>query len=68
MEYVKIVYGTQRDVYIDGNRSGRTNRMLRVEEGTHRIDLGEPVDYTPTFRRPTVSGTNQFNPTLVRFD
>ena len=68
MEFVRVTFDKSRDVIIDGNKAGRTNTVLRVEKGTHRIDLGPPENYAPSFRRPTVTGTNQFKPLVVTFD
>lgn len=42
MEYIIVRFPRSRRVYIDGDESGRTGMRLRVEEGTHTINLGEP--------------------------
>ncbi len=48
MEYIIVRFPRKRTVYIDGDEegNGETNERLRVEEGTHTINLGDPRDYT----------------------
>lgn len=67
MEYIYIKYHRNRNVFIDSHLSGKTNETLRVEAGTHRIDLGEPQNYTPKFRRASVSGTTPLTPEEISF-
>jgi hypothetical protein len=67
MHYVKVQYAEERDVYIDGQRSGKTNQTLMVEEGHHRFDLGEPADYSPGFRDVEVDNPSSIWPQVVRF-
>lgn len=68
MEYVIVHFPKKRTVYIDGEESGDTGDRLRVEEGTHTISLGEPRDYTPKWRRPTVTGTTTIEPMEIVFE
>jgi len=68
MEYVIVHYPRRRSVYIDGEESGVTGDRLRVEEGTHTINLGDPRDYTPKWRRPTVTGTTSIEPMEIEFE
>jgi PEGA domain len=68
MEYVIVRYVRKRTVYIDGEDSGETGERLRVEEGTHTIHLGDPRDYTPKWRRPTVTGTTTSKPMEIEFE
>lgn len=67
MEYVIITYYRKRNAFMDGNAIGKTNETLRVEEGTHKFDLGEPKNYTPGFRRVKVMDTSQIKPMEIRF-
>lgn len=41
MEYVRVTYPTDRLVYVDGEKSGRTNEVPRIDAGTHIFDLGK---------------------------
>jgi hypothetical protein len=68
VEYIVVQYPEARTVYIDGEENGATGERLRVEEGTHTINLGDPRDYTPKWRRPTVTGTTVVNPMLIEFE
>ncbi len=70
MEYVRVTFPSARDVFIDGasEPGGRTNATLTVNRGMHRFDLGEPADYTPSFRRPYVKDTTPICPMEVCFE
>jgi hypothetical protein len=68
MEYVIVGYPRKRTVYIDGEESGETGERLRVEEGTHTFNLVDPRDYTPKWRRPTVTGTTSIAPMEIEFE
>jgi len=67
MEWVMVTYPRVRDVFIDGRRSGQTNRLLIVGEGTHMFDLGTPPDYRPTKRTVTVTDTSPAAPMIIDF-
>jgi hypothetical protein len=67
MEWVVVRYARVRDVFIDGRRSGQTNCILAVAEGTHRFDLGVPSDYSPDKRIETITGTSDGAPLNVDF-
>jgi hypothetical protein len=68
MEYIKVKYPNMRTVFIDGEDNGSTGEKLRVEEGKHTINLGDPRDYKPKWRRPTVTGTTSINPMIIEFE
>lgn len=68
MEWVIVRYPRVRDVFIDGRRSGPTNRMLIVRAGTQTFDLGSPVDYTPQQQRIVVTNTTAAAPRLIDFE
>ena len=67
MEYVRVTYPTNRLVYIDGERSGYTNEVLRVDAGTHVFDLGALGNYKPASREVEVQGTTVLTPLVVAF-
>lgn len=67
MEHVTIKYPESRAVLIDGEETGMTNTILRIEEGTHTFSLGDPADYKPSFRRVKVKGTSPIKPKEVTF-
>jgi hypothetical protein len=65
MEHVIINYPKSRAVLIDGEETGMTNTILRVEEGTHTFRMEGPKDYKPSFRRVMVTGTSPIKPKEV---
>ncbi len=67
MEFVRVTYPSDRPVNIDGEAGGSTNEVLRIDEGTHRFDLGDPVDYKPAFQDTLVTGTTVLVPMIVAF-
>ncbi len=68
MEYIVVRYPQKRSVFIDGEETGETGERLRVEEGTHTINLGAPRDYEPKWRRPTVTSTTSIRPMEIEFE
>ena len=68
MEYVTVTYPESRRVFVDGVETGNTNTTLRIQEGTHTFNLGEPRDYTPKWRRQVVSGTTSLSPMEISFE
>ena len=67
MEYVRVTYPTGRLVYIDGEKSGRTNEVLRIDAGTHVFDLGKMANYEPASQEIAVEGTTVLVPLVVAF-
>jgi hypothetical protein len=67
MEHLLVIFPVSRTVLIDGEESGMTNTVLRVEEGTHTLSLGEPKDYKPASRIVTIKGTSPIKPRKVTF-
>lgn len=67
MEHVVVSFPTRRLVYIDGERNGYTNEVLRVDAGTHAFDLGRRVNYEPASRRVTVRDTTVLEPLVLTF-
>ena len=67
MEYVIVTYPTDRFVYIDGEKGGITNDVLRVSEGTHEFDLGNLKNYEPESREVEVEGTTVLKPLKIGF-
>ena len=67
MEYVKVVYPTNRLAFIDGEKGGITNDVLRVEAGTHVFDLGNQKNYEPQSRKVKVERTTVLKPMEIVF-
>jgi hypothetical protein len=68
MEYIVVRFRDSRDVFVDGEPMGKTEKILRVEAGRHTVDLGEPENYTPKWRRPDIQGTTSLCPLEVTFE
>ncbi|HUG79639.1 MAG TPA: hypothetical protein VML57_19325 [Burkholderiales bacterium] len=67
MEYVKVTYPTRRLVYIDEEKNGYTNEVLRVEAGTHVFELGNLSNFRPASRKLTVRDTTVLEPLEIPF-
>jgi hypothetical protein len=67
MEYVKVTFPTDRLVYIDGEENGSTNKVLRVEAGTHVFELGNLANYRPASRKVKVEDTTGLEPLEIEF-
>lgn len=67
MEYVVVKYYRKRNVFMDGNLVGKTGETLMVQEGTHRFELGQPINYTPSFRKAQVTSTIATDPMQISF-
>ncbi|MCP4766831.1 MAG: hypothetical protein GY875_11235 [Gammaproteobacteria bacterium] len=67
MEYVIISFPGSRDVYVDGERTGRSGDVIQIEAGIHRFDLGSPRGYEPEFQEVMVSDTSAINPIKIVF-
>ncbi len=67
-EFVIVKFDRRRRVVVDGAPNGFTNETLTVSRGPHRITLGVPVNYSPSFRRPTVTDTTPGSPMPLEFE
>jgi hypothetical protein len=67
MEYIIVNFPTDRFVFIDGEKGGRTNEVLRIEAGTHEFDLGSPEDYDPELQEVVVEETTVLQPLEIVF-
>jgi len=71
MEYIRINSADLLRVFIDGQPSGNTNSVIRVEPGTHTIALGHPTEGIPLEslqRRTVVRGTTVDRPLVLDFE
>lgn len=67
MEYVIVRFPTRRLVYIDDEENGYTNKVLRVDAGTHVFTLGNLANFRPASRTLRVRDTNVLEPLEVKF-
>lgn len=68
MEYVRVEFPRSRNVEMDNTIVGKTNEVLMVEAGTHRFDLGQPVNYLPAFIDRVVRRTSPTRPMTIVFE
>lgn len=67
MEYVIVTFPTNRLVYIDDEKNGYTQEVLRVDAGTHVFDLGPLANYRPASRKVIVEDTTPLEPREIAF-
>ena len=67
MEYVKVTFPTNRLVYINGEKGGYTNDVLRLAAGTHEFTLGQLKNYEPESQEIEVDGTTVLEPLEIVF-
>lgn len=67
MERIRVTFPTDRFVYINGKKAGRTNEVLRIAAGTHVFDLGDYANYEPDSQEIDVQGTTVLQPQVIPF-
>ena len=68
MQFITVTFAEERDVIIDGEIAGKTDQVLQVEKGTHRIRLDDKQNYTPQWRQPNVRGPTIITRMEILFD
>jgi len=68
MEFVIVKYPMSRTVLVDGEKSGLTNKILRLAEGTHTFELSGAKNYKPLSQTLAIKGTDSVNPKEVTFE
>ena len=68
VQYVRVKYYRSRNVHVDGAVGGKTNTIMRVDQGTHVFDLGPNKNYTPGEYRRKVQGTTAIRPLVLPFE
>lgn len=68
MEFVRVQFARSRNVEMDNTIIGKTNDILIVEGGTHRFDLGQPLNYLPAYVDRLVQGTSPADPLVITFE
>lgn len=67
MEHVIVEFDEERDVYVDAQRNGKTNQMLRLGAGTHTFSLSDPQNYSPTEITEEIKDSSVLDPYIIRF-
>jgi ribosomal protein S17 len=68
MEYVIVKYLMSRTVLVDDEKAGFTNKILRMEEGTHTFELDGAKDYKPLSQTLEIKRTDSVHPKEVTFE
>ena len=67
MQYFIVRYPEARDVYLDGQVTGKTNCVIEIEPGRHTVHLGGVLDYQPAQQVVDIQATSAVNPYTVEF-
>ena len=67
MEHVIVTFPTNRIVYVDRKKNGKTNDLIRVDAATHIFDLGTLKNYKPDSRTVAVFNTTILDPMKIAF-
>ncbi len=67
MEFLLVVYGTERDVLIDGVPAGITNHLITLAPGTYTISLDGDSDFKPVEQDVLVTSSSPLKPLKVEF-
>ena len=67
MEFLLVVYGTDRDVLIDGVPAGITNHLITLAPGTYTVSLDGDGNFKPAEQDVLVVGSSPLKPMKVEF-
>lgn len=68
MEFLIVLFdGGSREVRVGGEPQGKTNIVLQLEPGVHRITLGPPFDYCPIEQKVRLRCTAALDPCRIVF-
>jgi hypothetical protein len=67
MEFLLVVYDSERDVLIDGVAAGITNHLITLAPGTYTVSLDGDSDFKPTEQDILVTGSSPLRPKKVQF-
>ncbi len=66
-EFIRVLFPNRRRVIVDGGPNGFSGDVVMVSRGPHRVTLGPPPNFSPTFRLPNVAGTTATSPMPIAF-
>jgi uncharacterized membrane protein len=66
-EYLVILFPRSRRVKLNGEYSGKTNRLMEIEGGKYNITLGPPENFEPDAHDIDLRGTSAQSPKIVTF-
>ena len=69
VEYIWVTFVRSRRVKIDGEFFGRTDELLELEPGRHKVTLGYPPNFKPKLVViENLRDTNEFEPLEIDFE
>jgi len=67
MEYLLVLFSESREVRVGKVPQGKTNVVLELEAGIHRVTLGPPYDYSPMEQKVRLAHTAPMAPCKIVF-
>jgi hypothetical protein len=67
MEFLLVLFDDNREVRVDDVPQGRTNIVLELEAGVHRVTLGPPNDFSPLEQKVRLANTSAMDPCRIVF-
>jgi hypothetical protein len=67
MEFLLVLFDDSREVRVGDVPQGKTNIVLELEAGVHRVALGPPNDFSPLEQKVRLANTAAMDPCRVVF-
>ena len=67
MEFLLVIFDESREVRVGGVPQGKTNVVLQLEAGIHRVTLGPPNDFSPLEQKVRLANTAALDPYRIVF-
>jgi hypothetical protein len=67
MEFLLVIFDDSREVRVGDVPQGKTNIVLELEAGVHRVALGPPNDFSPLEQKVRLANTAAMDPCRVVF-
>jgi len=66
-EFLKVSFPEPRDVLINGEINGITNKVLELDRGGYEVSLAPPPDFTPEQQSVDLHDTSILTPKEIEF-
>ena len=66
-EFLKVSFPEPRDVLINGEINGITNKVLELDRGGYEVSLAPPPDFTPDQQKIYLRNTTILTPMEIEF-
>ena len=67
MEFLLVIFDDSREVRVGDVPQGKTNIVLELEAGVHRVALGPPNDFSPLEQKVRLANTAAMDPCRIVF-